>query len=171
MKKFKLTHVLGAALIGMASFTSCTDACKDVTCENGGVCVEGDCECADFYEGTTCADAFSTKFVTTSGATADVVTAADTANSGTYNYTLVIAANGAGMITMTPFGGFTGTTITADMDPNNSNAFDIASQTDQASRTFSGSGSINAAGSEVTINYTVTYSDNTSDTGVATVTL
>ncbi|MFT4680914.1 MAG: hypothetical protein ACI9CU_002196 [Polaribacter sp.] len=54
MKIFKLTHVLGAALIGLASFSSCSDACKDVDCGTG-TCLEGVCTCPDGFSGTNCA--------------------------------------------------------------------------------------------------------------------
>jgi len=31
-----------------------SDPCKDITCLNNGVCVEGICDCADWYEGLNC---------------------------------------------------------------------------------------------------------------------
>lgn len=34
--------------------SSCDDPCKDITCENGGICMEGDCECPDGYSGELC---------------------------------------------------------------------------------------------------------------------
>ena len=37
------------------ALTSCTsDPCVDVTCYNDGVCNDGTCLCADWYEGTDC---------------------------------------------------------------------------------------------------------------------
>ncbi len=33
---------------------SCTDACKDVVCENSGICMEGTCECPKGFTGTKC---------------------------------------------------------------------------------------------------------------------
>ena len=43
------------ALVGALTLTltSC-DECKDVTCENGGTCSEGTCECADDFYGDAC---------------------------------------------------------------------------------------------------------------------
>ncbi len=43
------------ALVGALTLTltSC-DECRDVTCENGGTCAEGICECADDFFGDAC---------------------------------------------------------------------------------------------------------------------
>lgn len=55
MKKFNLLFV---ALIGASTltFTSCTDECKDVVCDNGGTCDEetGACVCPDTFFGESC---------------------------------------------------------------------------------------------------------------------
>ena len=40
-------------LIAAALFTSC-DKCKDVTCNNDGVCVDGTCDCATGFSGVAC---------------------------------------------------------------------------------------------------------------------
>jgi hypothetical protein len=52
MKKINLLFV---ALLGAMTLTltSCDD-CKDVTCENGGTCAEGVCECPADYYGDMC---------------------------------------------------------------------------------------------------------------------
>lgn len=57
MKNISLTALLSVALIGSVTFTSCNrDECKDVVCQNGGVCNEddGSCTCATGYEGALC---------------------------------------------------------------------------------------------------------------------
>ena len=55
MKKLNLLFV---ALIGASAltFTSCTDECKDVVCENGGTCDEetGACDCPTNFYGESC---------------------------------------------------------------------------------------------------------------------
>ena len=47
-------------LIGVIMFsviTSCNkDECENVVCLNGGVCVNGDCDCPDGWEGPNCGD-------------------------------------------------------------------------------------------------------------------
>lgn len=69
MKSFKQI-ALGAALtigaFGTVLYTSCNpDPCKDVVCNNGGTCNEGNCVCATGYEGTKCETASRDKFVKT----------------------------------------------------------------------------------------------------------
>ena len=41
-----------SCILALASCT--TDPCSDVTCYNDGVCDDGTCMCADWYEGTDC---------------------------------------------------------------------------------------------------------------------
>lgn len=43
---------------------SCKDPCKDVDCQNDGVCIEGDCDCPDGFSGTNCESAASEKTAT-----------------------------------------------------------------------------------------------------------
>ena len=53
MKKFfQLMFICG----GLAVMNSCNngDGCEDTTCQNGGICVEGDCQCPDGYSGPNC---------------------------------------------------------------------------------------------------------------------
>lgn len=43
------------SLISLFAITSCAkDPCIDVTCLNGGICDDGTCLCADWYEGEDC---------------------------------------------------------------------------------------------------------------------
>jgi hypothetical protein len=64
--KTKLFQILGVVAIGLFSFSSCeTDACKDVTCENGGICVDGDCDCPAGFGGLNCGTAWAAAFTGT----------------------------------------------------------------------------------------------------------
>ncbi|HYD21017.1 MAG TPA: hypothetical protein VEB40_06035 [Flavipsychrobacter sp.] len=74
MKKLNLPKAkpaLLAAAIAIFSFitvvyTSCTpDKCKDVVCQNGGTCGEGNCTCPTGFSGTLCATNDATKFLGT----------------------------------------------------------------------------------------------------------
>jgi len=40
-------------LISLGLFSSC-DKCKDISCENGGDCEDGECICGDWYTGDNC---------------------------------------------------------------------------------------------------------------------
>ncbi len=48
--KFLLITLLGATLF----LTSCQDDCKDINCNDNGVCLEGLCECDEGYTGVDC---------------------------------------------------------------------------------------------------------------------
>lgn len=45
---------VSAILVTLLIQPSCSDKCSDVTCQNGGICNEGDCECLSGYTGTNC---------------------------------------------------------------------------------------------------------------------
>jgi uncharacterized protein (TIGR02145 family) len=48
---------LGICLSAMVLFLpSCTDSCEDVVCLNGGACVDGDCACAEGWQGDDCSE-------------------------------------------------------------------------------------------------------------------
>ncbi|MES2701317.1 MAG: calcium-binding EGF-like domain-containing protein [Bacteroidota bacterium] len=69
MKSIK--HVALAAFMTLSAFcavlySSCSkDACKDVVCQNGGTCADGNCTCATGYEGTRCETVARLKYVNT----------------------------------------------------------------------------------------------------------
>lgn len=50
----------------LTTYTSCSKSdknpCENVTCQNGGTCVNGSCNCPDGYEGANCQTASSAKF-------------------------------------------------------------------------------------------------------------
>jgi hypothetical protein len=62
--KTRILQILGVAAIATISMVSCdTDPCADVTCDNGGLCVDGDCVCATGYEGTDCSTLVRAKYL------------------------------------------------------------------------------------------------------------
>lgn len=67
MKNWKsfLIAVLGFfTLSGMVFFSSCEkDPCLELSCQNGGNCSDGYCQCPTGYEGTECDITFASKFV------------------------------------------------------------------------------------------------------------
>ena len=55
MKKINLLLIALFSTMALTTMNSCSDPCKDVTCENAGTCNdEGLCECADTYFGESC---------------------------------------------------------------------------------------------------------------------
>ncbi len=69
MKSIK--HILLATFVTLGVFsavlyTSCSkDACKDVTCNNGGTCSGGNCTCVTGYFGTSCDSVYRNGYVGT----------------------------------------------------------------------------------------------------------
>jgi uncharacterized membrane protein len=50
----------------VVTYTSCKkDKCKDVTCQNGGTCSDGNCSCPTGYSGTLCETGSAAKFIGT----------------------------------------------------------------------------------------------------------
>ncbi len=43
-----------AMAITLLILNGCGDPCEDTTCRNDGICVDGTCECPQFYEGDYC---------------------------------------------------------------------------------------------------------------------
>lgn len=84
--KTKLFQILGVAAIATIGLASCeTDACQDVTCDNGGTCVEGDCVCATGYEGTNCETLVRAAFLGNYNIT-------ETCDSGSDSYAVTVTA-------------------------------------------------------------------------------
>ncbi len=64
IKSLALSTMLSLGLFSGLMLTSCSeDDCKDVVCQNNGVCNGGNCDCPDGYEGTLCENLSSAKFV------------------------------------------------------------------------------------------------------------
>ena len=162
MKKVVLSF-LGFATVLSLSLTSCADPCKDVDCNNGE-CVEGNCICDDGYEGTNCDVEWATKFLALNANATDICV------SGSYNYTVDIDRINEATIQITNLGDFN---IVSQVYAIISNGTDITMTnfTDNAGRTWNATGSINNAGTTLTINYVVTFDDGTTDTCTTTISL
>lgn len=70
-----IRNIAFSALLALGAFTTVTytacnpDECKDVVCNNGGSCVDGNCACTTGYEGTKCETEVRKKFIKTWTAT------------------------------------------------------------------------------------------------------
>lgn len=159
---FSIKNVATACLaVAMAfSFSSCdSDPCKDIDCVNGTLTESGDncsCVCEAGYEGADCTNESRVKFV------------------GTYNFTdactgvgysqTISNGNSAEKIVFSNLGDFsTAAVVTANVDLN---ALTIVDATDAAGRRFTGSGQI--SGNNLSLTYSVTYSDGSTETCAVT---
>ena len=162
--------VLGVAAIAAAAFfTSCSDPCKDVTCLNGGECVEGDCVCAEGYEGTDCGTRETAKF-------AGSYNVSDVCSSGAYTYSCNVTESSSDIvrivfsnlydlvgfygITTTIYGNVDGTQIAIPAQTVTNGTVTLA---------FSGTGN-RASDGTITITFTVTDGGGGTDTCTSTYT-
>lgn len=148
MKKFRLIAL--SALVTVASATaifstSCSkDECKDVTCQNGGVCSGGNCTCPVGYEGSRCETKSRDKFIGT-------YTGTEICTIGTDNYTITLAANSDALkLTYTNLYN-ANYTATCTMIAADSFAFSGT----QSGATFTGTGKLTGT-SALTVHYTIT---------------
>jgi hypothetical protein len=77
----------------LLAFASCaSDPCEDVTCYNDGVCDDGTCICADWYEGADCSTEERAKYYGDYIGTATFINAAGDVSTSTD--TIPVVANG-----------------------------------------------------------------------------
>ena len=159
------------------TLTSC-DECADVTCENGGTCEEGVCQCTDNFYGDACevecvngtygsgsclCDAGYEGDACTDESRADMIgtyTGAEVCGSGNDNYSSTVTeASDVDKILISNLYNTFSANVVATVDGN---SFSIASQDpDNNGVTVSGSGSINDNASIMTITFTITANGGT----------
>ena len=94
MRKFLLVFTAFAFL-----FSNCSsDPCEDVTCLNEGVCIDGICDCASWYEGVNCEDEKRQKYF---GDYFGVMTRVEGQDTYTDTVTVKISTNSEGVNFMT----------------------------------------------------------------------
>ncbi len=149
MKKQLLSIIGVMALALTMTFTSCDDdPCKDVTCNNGGVCLDGLCDCSSTgYEGADCAVAWKDKYIGSYNATEDCA-------PGTYTTTIQnssVSPSAPDVFLITNFGD---SGVSATANANGDGTFTVPSFA-VGTFTVSGNGSIDASGTTVTVTYTL----------------
>lgn len=143
--------------LGLLTVTSCKeDPCVDVACLNGGTCNEGTCTCAVGYEGTDCGAEQRTKFVA-------VYNFTESCTSGNYNYTCNIATSSSGVtrVLLNNFAALAGSTISGSITGTTLNIAQQSFTLNDQNWGIVGTGQLN--GSILTIAYTLTYPDNSTD--------
>ncbi|GAB4403236.1 MAG: hypothetical protein OHK0039_02120 [Bacteroidia bacterium] len=136
-------------------FSSCADPCKGVACQNGGVCLDGTCDCADGYEGTNCETEIRAKFI----ASYTVTETCSSSPGQTFTTPITISASNAGALKVVLTNlYFLGWSVVADVDGNNISFTntDVAGVPAGAVVKATGTGTL--AGTVLTINYTITES-------------
>jgi hypothetical protein len=158
IRNIAFSALLTFGAFGAITYTACNkDECKDVVCQNGGTCSEGNCTCATGYEGTNCETVSAKKFIGTGA-----WNVSEPSCGGNYT-TTVSTGTKATSIIIANLGNFTTPSmVVANADKN---SLVINSYTDPAGRVFTGSGTF--SGDSYSITYTVTYSDGDSETCTA----
>jgi hypothetical protein len=140
--------MLFVALMGFVGTGCKKDPCKDVTCQNGGVCNDGTCQCATGYQGTNCETEVRAKFIA-------VYNAQESSTVwGNSNFEIVISssANDVSKVIISNFYASNATVVATV----SGNSMTIANQTVNSSLgsiTVSGSGQL--SGNILTLTYTV----------------
>jgi hypothetical protein len=161
IKHIALSAFLTVSAFGSVFYTACNkDKCKDVVCQNGGTCSEGNCTCVTGYEGTNCETKSRDKFIKSWSAT-------DVTGSTSLPYTASIGASTSSDVTAVVIGNtfsdnfFLIGPIKATV---NGNTITIPSQNpDNNKYSLSGTGTL-AAG-KITWSYTI-KNDSTSATSI-----
>ena len=166
----KLLYLPVLMMLAIALFTtSCgsDDPCKDVDCGANGSCLDGSCVCNEGYEGSACADEWATKFAGTWKA-AEVCNG-DIGTNVPNNYNATVTEVDAFTIRVTNFGAFN-LANSVDLKVSRVAAADATATkltatnfVDSQNRKHTVTGELSASGTTITVNYTTTYDDNTTD--------
>lgn len=168
LKQIALGAFLTIGTFAAVLYTSCSkDACKGVTCNNGGTCSGGNCTCVAGYYGSSCDSIYRNEYTNTyKGSGTDNT-------GGTYtNFRMVFATTGTDISQMTltlqdATGGSAGVpvlTITLANYTATGSSFTVTSVT-SGGFTYTGSGTISATSASLTLleagatNTTYTFSN------------
>ena len=151
-KLFFLPALLLGAFLMFAPACGDSDPCKDVDCGANGTCFEGECVCNEGFEGSACADEWTTKFIATYDGEDDCTIPAPPAS---YEYTQKVSRVSATKILIEDLGGTVfdveatvSKSLASDLSANN-----ITIDYTTGGRTFKGSGVF--SGTKVTGDYEI----------------
>jgi hypothetical protein len=163
MKTISKLFLMCLTLVTLALVSCKKDPCDDVTCLNGGTCNDGTCTCATGYEGADCSTEQRTKFIGS-------YMVNESCTSGNYNYNFTIASSSAGVtrVLLTNFGAVDGSTVSATVSGTTLNIAQQNFTVSGQSWGIVGTGQLN--GTILTVTYTLTFPDNSTDGCTATCT-
>lgn len=165
-KFFFLPALLLGAFLMFTPACGDSDPCKDVDCGANGTCFEGECVCNEGFEGASCTDTWSAKFVGTYTGFDNVTASTAGTPLGKYNLapSAGITAKDNTTLSISNFGGFNSivqATITR-ANASDATATKIAIDfTDSSNRKFVGNGTFSSG--KITGSYKVTFPDATYD--------
>jgi hypothetical protein len=169
MKKIKAFLIATGVSVALATgISSCvTDKCKDVVCQNDGICIEGTCDCPTGYEGTFCDTKANAKFVGTWSTNETCG-----GSTGTPYSVTIAASTDPTIISMENLGNYSCTSGSYSVPGTISGSTITVNSTVTACSTlFTGTGTLNAAGNSIALTYAATYgSPSTTDNCSATLT-
>ena len=162
MKNLKFVALMLVVFTAL-TFESCKNPCKDVNCLNGGSCDEdtGECVCTSGYEGANCGAAVNEKFAGTWTLIQTCVL-----YSGTDTTSIEVAAVDGTTNNITIKGLYFESQFTANATIGSDGlSFTIPQQvvTQIPTRDITGSGSISADGSTISIEYTAAMNNGAPD--------
>jgi hypothetical protein len=153
MKNMKFSLIAAFAIALAVSFTGCTDPCKDVTCVNGE-CVEGDCACDTGYEGADCGTALNAKFAGTYSNSPETCTPSGPV-AAPYSVTITSSGTVPTNISITGLWEEPAAIATATVASNGTDITIERQNFAGSAWEISGTGTMNADGTVLTIDYTI----------------
>ena len=158
LPKQNVRRFLPLVLVGMLGFLAACekDLCKDLSCENGGSCVEGECQCPDGFNGNFCESFDLQRFF----GTYDITYEGCFTTSENHNVSLEQIPGESSRFLIHNLGDYEcpAGKLTIEAQAN-ANTIEIEKQTIDCgpiAYTFEGSGTF-ASGSSVSLSFTVTY--------------
>lgn len=144
IRNIAFSALLAVGAFATITYTSCnTDACDDIDCMNGGLCISGTCSCPTGYEGETCQTLSRDKFV-------GVYSGNETCTIGSDSYAITLSASSDDL--KINYTNLYNQSYSAVCTITGQNTFSFAG-TASGGVSFDGTSTLNA--NTITVNYTI----------------